>query len=169
MTLFSTLRHRSRRELRLVLLLAAFTTVYYLYRRIVVDHSTQLDQDFLHTFSWDLLFWTAMVVMQVLLRPHLPAAGAQRWAGLAALGLASGGFALLACGLGSSWRMNGWQVSADYLPQMAVYCLAWGLLLTGVFEFSGQRRRAEDALHAEAAQRRAATRWPMCGSCWWLT
>ncbi len=151
----STWHHRHFSDLRLVLLLASFTTLYYLHRRVSLDHSETLGADLLHTFSWDLLFWSVLVLGVALLHPRLPTAGPRRWGSLLALGLATGGLGLLAFCQASAWRMNGWQVPAVYLPQMAVYCLTWGLLLTGLYEFSWQRRRADESLHGATVQQAA--------------
>jgi hypothetical protein len=116
----ATWRHRYFNELRLVLLLASATTLYYLHRRISLDHSKTLGADLLRTFGWELLFWGVLVLGVALVHPRLPVAGTRRRAGLLVLGLATGGQGSLCHCQASAWRMNGWQVPPAYLPQKAV-------------------------------------------------
>ncbi|MBI3346544.1 MAG: histidine kinase [Burkholderiales bacterium] len=142
-------------DLRLAATAAVLTGGSYLTARIARTQSApwwHWARDTLIVLSWDMAFFSLLVLCLGRLHRGLRAQGAARWAALAGLATLIGALALALFQRFHGLRMNGWVMPVQYLPWIALTNLFYGVLLVTVFEFRHSNRIAAAALDTAALQ-----------------
>ena len=142
-------------DLRLAVIAALLTGGSYLTARI--DRTRDAPwwhwvRDAVVILSWDLAFFSLLVLCLGPLHRRLRLEAAARWAALAGLALLTGALAMAVFSRFHGLRMSGWVMPPQYVPWIASINLFYGGLLVTVFEFRHRSRSAAEALDAAALQ-----------------